>query len=198
MNFTFETTEGPFCYPKDLGGGWGLLFYYGGDFSAVSATELLALSALAPTLARADCRVLAVSGDTLAVHLAFLETLHRYRLEQFPSPVTLPLAADPNGAFYRALGGGQGQKYLWLVDPQGMTRAHFSWPAEIGANFTEAHRTLLALQTDRPTPADWVPGGYTLALPPKTRKESLEYMGEKEQSGGLAIDWYFSFETKER
>ena len=196
MNFTLQTTEGPFCYPADLAGGWGLLFYYAGDFLPVSATELFALSALAPALARADCRVLAVSGDTVAVHLAFLETLNRYRLEEFPFPITLPLGADPQGQFRRALSAGPVQKYLWLVDPQGVTQAHFSWPAETGANFTEAYRTLLALQTGRPTPAGWVPGAYTLALPPQTRKESLEYMHKKEESGAIAIDWYFSFETE--
>ncbi len=198
MNFTFQTTEGPFRYPADLAGSWGLFFYYAGDFLPVSATELAALSALRPSFAQCNCRILAISGDRLAVHLAFLETLSRYRMEEFPSPIHLPLAADPQGEFRQALGPAAGQKHLWLVDPRANLRAHFSYPEEIGANFTEAYRTLRALQTGRPTPANWVPGAYTLALPPQTRQESLEYMQKQERHGGIAIDWYFSFETDEK
>ncbi len=197
MNFRLKTTEGDLNYPADLKGGWGLLFYYAGDFLPVSATELAALAALGPALEQCNCRVLAVSGDSVAVHLAFLETLNRYRLEEFPGPIALPLASDPQGEFRRELGSDAGQKHLWLTDPGGAARAHFTYPLEVGVNFTEAYRTLLALQTGRPTPAGWVPGAYTLALPPATRRESLEHMQRSEEKGGLAIDWYFSFETDE-
>lgn len=184
MQFTFQTTEGSFCHPN---GRWLLLFYYAGDFLPVSATELMALGRLLPALEQCGCSALAISGDSLATHLAFLETLSRYR----PCPALPTLGEDPEGTFRRAE-----QKYLLLLDPSGQARACFCYPPEIGVNFTEAHRTLLALQTDRPTPADWVPGAYTLALPPQTRQESLEFMHQKEAQGHIAIDWYLSFETE--
>lgn len=192
MEFMIQTTEGAFRYPTDCRGQWTLLFYYGGDFQPVSATELLELAALQEEFAAGGCRILCISEDSLAVHLAFLETLSRYRWEP-PSPIRFPLACDPKGALRARMNLAEGQKYLWLLSPEGAPRAQFSYPYEIGANFTEALRTLLALKTRRPTPCGWVPGERNLLPPPATRQESISHMQRQEQAGHLCIDWYLCF-----
>ena len=72
MNFTLPTTQGPFTYPQDLNQGGGLLFYYGGDFCPVAATELMALASLAGDFEREGCSLLCISADSIPCHLAFL------------------------------------------------------------------------------------------------------------------------------
>ena len=192
MEFYIETTEGPFRYPDDCAGKWTLLFYYGGDFLPVSATELLALAALQEEFTASGCRILCLSEDRLTVHLAFLETLFRYP-EGAKHPIRFPLGCDLRGLLRAQMGLTDGLKYLWLLSPGGTPQAHFSYPYEIGVNFTEVLRTLLAFQTRRPTPCAWVPGERTLLPPPATRTESVSYMQRQEQAGHLCVDWYLGW-----
>ena len=194
MHFLIHTTEGDRSYPRDFQRGWTLLFYYEGDFLPVSATELLGLAALAPAFGQQDCTILCLSPDRIPSHLAFLETLNRYRLAEYPAPITFPLGSDPSGTLRERLQLAEGKKYIWLIAPDGEPKAQFCYPFEVGANFTEILRTLSALQTQKPTPCGWVPGANTLCLPPSTRSESCHHMTATEREGGIAIDWYLSFE----
>lgn len=189
-----QTTEGPLRFPADFPR-WALIFYYSGDFLPVSATELLALAQLRHTFEKKQCDLLCISADRIASHLAFLKTLNRYRLAEYPTPVTFPLGEDPEGALRRDWKLSPHQKYLWIFAPGGVPKAQFTYPAEVGANFTEALRTLLALQLGKPTPCGWVPEAYPLALPPQTRAESDCFMNAAEKEGGIAIDWYLSFDA---
>lgn len=190
MFFTLQTTEGTIRYPFDFQKSWTLLFYYEGDFTPVAATELWELAKLQGTLERQGCGILCISPDSIPTHLAFLENLNRHKTPA----VTFPLGSDPEGALRRRLQLETSKKYLWLLSPQGETQATFSYPHTVGANFTEALRTLLALQTEKHTPCGWVPGASSLALPPATRKESLHFLTEKEKEGAIGIDWYVCFE----
>lgn len=195
MNFDLNTTEGLRRYPADFQKDWTLLFYYSGDFQPVSATELLGLAALQSELSANGCRILCISGDTVPVHLAFLETLGRYRLGNTHAAITFPLGHDPEGKLRRELQLDPDKKYIWLIAPGGAPEAHFSYPHRTGANFTEVLRTLLALQTEKPTPYGWVPGEHTLCLPPATRNESRHFLAAQEKEGAIGIDWYLCFEN---
>lgn len=195
MEITLQTTEGPLSFPAGMMGRWTLLFYYGSDFSPVAATELLALSALKEDFDRAGAKILAVGSDSIASHLAFSAALERYRLEAAPpSPIAFPIAYDEGGALQEMLGLSPQNKYLWLISPEGEAKAMHSYPLDTGANFTESLRTLLALQTERPTPHGWTPGAHALLPPPQTQKERISHMDRSEQQGGYCIDWYICFE----
>lgn len=197
MQFQLQTTEGVRSYPKDFEDRWTLLYYYAGDFLPVSATELMGLAGVQREFAVNRCDVLAVSADALPVHLAFLETLSRYRLEDTPPvPITFPLAADPGGDLRELLQLEEGKKYIWLLSPGGVPQAHFSYPDDVGVNFTEVLRTLLALQTERPTPYAWVPGALVLLPPPQTREQSQRHETHAERCGHTCIDWYLCFENE--
>ena len=189
-----STTEGPKRFPADFPR-WTLVFYYGGDFMPVSATELMALAQLKHTFEKKQCDLLCISADRIATHLAFIKTLNRYRLTEYPSPITFPLGEDPEGALRQNWNLPPNQKYLWIFAPDGSAKAQFTYPADIGVNFTEALRTLIALQLGKPTPCGWVPEAYPLALPPQTRAESDCFMNTSERNGGIAIDWYISFDA---
>ncbi len=190
MNFELSSTEGVVRYPADFEKRWTLMFYYGGDFQPVAATELWELAKLQGEFRRQGCELLCISGESVAVHLAFLENLSRHRTPA----ITFPLAADPEGTLRKQLQLDPGKKYVWLLAPGGAPKALFSYPHTVGANFTEVLRTLLALQTEKPTPCGWVPGAAPLALPPATRAESRHFLSAKEKEGAIGIDWYICFE----
>ena len=191
MQFIWETTNGPFRYPEDLGELWTILFYYGGDFTPVAATELLGLSALSEDFFRHGSRLLAISPDSKAVHLAFLDSLARYRST---TPINFPLATDRQQDLSRALSLESDKKYIWILDPAGQVQAHFSYPLDTGVNFTEILRTLLALQQTKPTPHGWVPGAHALLPPPTTRESQITHINETESAGNYCIDWYLCYE----
>jgi peroxiredoxin (alkyl hydroperoxide reductase subunit C) len=153
----------------------------------------MALAEISGDFERADCNLLCISADSIPTHLAFLRSVNRYRRG---GPVALRLGQDPEGVLRHRWGLAAGQKYLWLIGPNGKPRAHFSYPAEVGINFTEVYRALLALRTGKPTPCGWVPEAHPLALPPQTLDESRYFMQEQERRGGIALDWYLSFDTK--
>ncbi|MBQ8895102.1 MAG: redoxin domain-containing protein [Clostridia bacterium] len=176
MAFSIETTEGSFSLPAE---GWLLLFFYAGDFLPVSATELMGLAELQGDLLRQGCRILCLSSDSRAVHLAFLENLRRHR----GTPICFPLGTAPVT-----------EKSILLLH-EGELMAQFTYPPQVGVNFTEVYRTLLALKTGRSTPCGWVPGANTLALPPATRGEMDHYMKEQEKEGRICVDWYICFEN---
>ncbi len=195
MTFTLQTTEGALRCPEDFQKNWTLLFYYTGDFLPVSATELLELAELQPEFSARRCQIIAVSCDSIAVHLAFLETLSRYRLNRRPHrTVAFPLGSDCERILQTELKLEPKKKYLWLIAPGGDIQAHFSYPGDTGANFTEALRTLCALQTGKPTPCGWVPGAPALVLPPATRSESRDSMSAWEREGKICLDWYLCFD----
>lgn len=199
MEITLQTTEGPIPFPEGIKGQWTLLFYYGNDFSPVAATELLALSALKGDFDQAGAQILAIGGDSIPSHLAFSAAMERYRLESAPAaPISFPLGYDENGAFGRMMGLSPQNKYLWILSPEGQIKALTSYPLETGANFTESLRTLLALQTNQPTPHGWTPGAHALLPPPITQEERINHMNLSEQQGGYCIDWYLCFEGESK
>ncbi|PWM39430.1 MAG: hypothetical protein DBX52_04930 [Clostridiales bacterium] len=198
MQFQLQTTDGPRSYPNDFQERWTLLFYYSGDFLPVTATELMGLSTLQHDFYSNHCDILCISTDSIPVHLAFLETLSHYRIEeQEPVPIAFPLASDETGALRDALQLSSDQKYIWLLAPGGAPKAHFSYLHQTGANFTEVLRTLLALQTGKPTPYGWVPGAHALLPPPVTRGESIHHMNHSEKAGHYCIDWYLCFDASD-
>ncbi len=188
MEFCFETTDGRRQYPADFDRLWTLLFYYSGDFLPVSATELLGLAELQEEFALQGCRLLCVSADSVAVHLAFLENLDRHR----KTPLRFPLGTAD---LQQVMDLDPDKKYIWLLAPGGRAMAHFSYPHRVGVNFTEILRTLRALKQPHPTPYGWVPGAQRLLPPPGTRDEARHFMHAQEQAGHIAVDWYLCFET---
>ena len=174
-----QTTEGPFT-PEPR---WTVLFFYSGDFLPVTTTEMEQLATLQGDFFRCDAALFALSGDSLATHLAYLNHLSN----RFLHKILFPLVALPHPC----------PKGIWILDPQGEPRAVFGYPDQTGVNFTEVLRTLAALQTEKPTPAGWVPGESPLLPPPQTREESILFMNEWERRGHVCVDWYLGYEKSE-
>ena len=184
MEFELQTTQGLRRIPADFGDQWAVLFFYPGNFLPVSTTELQQLAGLQSEFAAQNTQLLAISADSIPAHLAYLQTLSRYREPEIRFPLgTMAGASD--------------RKMVMILAPGGEPKAIFYYPDDTGVNFTEVLRTLTALKTGRPTPAGWVPGAGTLLPPPETREESQLFMQEAERRGHICLDWYLCFENEE-
>ncbi len=178
-----QTTMGARNFPEEFGSQWAVVFFYSGDFLPVSTTELRQLADLQSAFGVRNTQLLALSNDSLATHLAYLENLSRHA----GSEIRFPLATWQ----------GMTQKTILILAPGGEAKALFQYPPETGVNFTEVLRTLAALQTGRPTPAGWVPGANPLLPPPETREQSQLFMQEAERQGHICIDWYLCYDNSE-
>ena len=85
---------------------------------------------------------------------------------------------------------------VFIIDDNGVIRAIFVYPMQIGRAIPEILRTIQALQVadsnNGMTPANWVPCEPIILPPPQTFQELQKRMIEidKERNG---INWYLSF-----
>src|SRR5262245_43964836 len=91
---SINSTEPPIVASSDCTGHWLLLLFYPRDFSFVCPTELTSFSARSRDFEQRNCRILAISVDSIESHMEWLAT---------PSakgglgPLQFPLASDPDG-----------------------------------------------------------------------------------------------------
>ena len=90
-DFTAETTQGTIDFHEWIGDGWAVLFSHPKDFTPVCTTELGYMAGLNDEFARRNCKIIAVSVDTVEDHKAWLgdiETVGGHA-------VGYPLIGDP-------------------------------------------------------------------------------------------------------
>jgi len=83
---------------------------------------------------------------------------------------------------------------VFFVDPEGVIRTIIYYPLNIGRNFDELYRVLIALQTtdafDCAAPADWRPGDDVIVPPAGSCGVAADRVEGKEE-GVECVDWFF-------
>ena len=74
-DFTQDSTEGTIRFHEWLGNGWGILFSHPRDFTPVCTTELGRASSLVGEFAKRNCKLLAVSVDSVADHHKWVQDI---------------------------------------------------------------------------------------------------------------------------
>lgn len=200
--FKAVTTEGPINFPKDYEGEWVILFSHPSDFTPVCTSEFITFGHMADEFERLNCRLVGLSVDGLASHIAWLRTI-KEKVEykgmkdvdvRFPliEDITMNVAnlygmIQPNASHTKAV------RAVFFIDPKGVIRAIIYYPLSLGRNFDEMKRVLIALQTSDAysvsTPADWRPGDDVIVSAPSTMELADKRVNEK----GLKVsDWFFS------
>lgn len=170
-NFRARTTMGELSL-SDYRGHWVVIFSHPADFTPVCTSEFVAFSRAADRFAALDCKLLAISIDSLYSHLAWVRAIR----EQFGVEVGFPIVEDPSLVIGRAYGmiaddapDAATLRSTFFIDPEGQVRATMCYPATIGRSVEEMLRVLAALQRvdggDVVTPEGWQPGDDVL-LPP--------------------------------
>ena len=83
---------------------------------------------------------------------------------------------------------------VFFVDPEGVIRTIIYYPLNVGRNFDELYRVLIALQTtdafNCAAPADWRPGDDVIVPPAGSCGSAATRMAGKEE-GVTCVDWFF-------
>lgn len=198
-DFTAVTTMGPVKL-SDYAGKWLVFFSHPGDFTPVCTTEFLAFSDAYDEFAKKNTKLLGLSIDSNASHLAWVYSIY----ETTGVTIPFPIVADRVGDIAKLYGmiapdvsTQETVRSVFIIDPEQKIRAILTYPMTIGRSIPEILRIVTALQvTDRNkvvTPANWLPGEPTMSPAPKTYSE-LMYREKNPAANGMECkDWYLCY-----
>lgn len=197
-DFEAKTTMGNIKL-SDYKGKWVVLFSHPGDFTPVCTTEIIAFSRANNYFTQLNTCLIGLSVDSNASHLAWIYDIYCKTGIKVP----FPIIADMNGEVARKYGmissdisKTETVRNVFIIDDNGIIRAIFVYPMQIGRAIPEILRTIQALQiadsNNGMTPANWVPCEPIILPPPQTFQELQKRMIEidKERNG---MNWYLSF-----
>lgn len=169
-SFTAVTTNGTITFPDDYGKKWKILFSHPQDFTPVCSTELSELAFAQNDFEKLGVQIAIISTDDVETHQrwkAWLETLnyegHGAQVIKFPIiDDHKHLVSKQYGMLHEPVSTSKDIRGVFIIDPSNNVRAINFYPMQVGRNFKEIERIVVALQTaDNElvcTPANWVPG----------------------------------------
>jgi alkyl hydroperoxide reductase subunit AhpC len=180
-DFTQDSTEGTIRFHEWLGNGWGILFSHPRDFTPVCTTELGRASSLVGEFAKRNCKLLAVSVDSVADHHKWVKDIEDTQKVKQAFPI-LGDADRKVSKLYDMIHPEANDTFtvrsVFFIDPNKKIRAVITYPASTGRNFVELLRVLDSLQlTDNyqvATPADWKDGEDVVIVPSITDPEEVK------------------------
>lgn len=202
-SFKAVTTQGEINFPEDYAGSWVILFSHPADFTPVCTTEFITFASMADEFAKLNCKLVGLSIDSIYGHIAWLRTIKEkieYRGMKNVE-VTFPVIEDITMEVAKKYGMIQpgesttkAVRAVFVIDPNGIIRAIIYYPLNVGRNFDEIMRLLIALQTTDAfgvaTPADWRPGDDVIVPPPGSCGVAKERV-ETKQEDMTCYDWFF-------
>mgnify|MGYP006363443317 FL=1 len=201
--FKAVTTQGEINFPADYSGNWVILFSHPADFTPVCTSEFMTFAKMEGEFAKANCKLVGLSVDGLYSHIAWLRTIKEkieYRgmkeIEvKFPliEDITMEVAKK-YGMIQPGESATKAVRAVFFIDPKGVIRTIVYYPLNVGRNFDELYRVLIALQTSDKfgiaTPADWRPGDDVIVPPAGSCGVAKERMDGKEEDV-KCYDWFF-------
>ena len=193
-DFHAETTQGPIGFHDWIGDGWAVLFSHPKDFTPVCTTELGYLPGLEPEFRRRGCKIIGLSIDSVADHLAWLADIEATQ----GHAVGYPLIGDTDlriarlldmihpgasgNASERSAADNQTIRSVFLVGPDRKIKATLTYPMSSGRNFDEILRLLDSCQLTAKfkvaTPVNWKQGEDVIIVPAVSDEEARERFPE--------------------
>lgn len=176
-----ETQNGSFSIHEYVGNNWMILFSHPRDFTPVCTTELGRVAKLLPEFERRNCKVLALSCDSVEEHVKWIKDIN----ETQGTEVTFPIISDPNfelakniGMYHPKLDAKVTVRTTYIVDPNKKVKLMIQYPPSTGRNFNEVLRVLDSLQLtftkQVATPENWKQGDKCVILPTISNEEAKE------------------------
>lgn len=201
--FQAVTTQGNINFPGDYKGKWVILFSHPADFTPVCTSEFMTFASMQAQFEKLNTQLVGLSVDGLYSHIAWLRTIYE-KIEykgmknvevKFPliEDITMNVA-NKYGMIQPGQSSTKAVRAVFFIDPKGIIRTIVYYPLEIGRNFDELKRVLIALQTaDKhkvALPADWRPGDDVIVPTAGSCGVAKERMDGKED-GVTCHDWFF-------
>lgn len=180
-DFMADTTVGQIKFHDWIGDGWAVLFSHPADFTPVCTTELGETAKLKEEFAKRDCKVIAVSVDSVEDHKAWIGDID----ETQGCAVNFPIIGDTDkkvSEAYDMLHPGEDDsstvRSVFLIDPNKKVRMTLTYPKSAGRNFKEILRVIDSIQlTDGykvATPVNWEDGEDVIIVPSLSDDEARE------------------------
>ncbi len=172
-DFAQDSTQGTIRFHEWIAGKWVMFFSFPHDFTPVCTSELGVVARLGPEFARRDCKVIAVSVDTVDLHRRWLINLKNTQHVDIQFPILSDRNLKVSGLYdliHKEMNEEVTVRGLFVIDPKKRIRLSMYYPDTIGRNFREVLRAIDALQlinshslltTDRST------GDENSSLPPQ-------------------------------
>ncbi len=201
--FTAVTTQGPINFPEEFKGKWVILFSHPADFTPVCTSEFITFGSMQDEFEELNCQLIGLSIDGLSSHIAWLRTI-KEKIEfkgmknidiRFPLIEDISMeVANKYGMVQPEVSNTKAVRAVFFIDPDAVIRAIIYYPLNLGRNFDELKRALIALQTaDKfkvALPADWRPGDDVIVPAPGSTRMANERV-EKKEEGMTCYDWFF-------
>ncbi len=201
--FQAVTTQGNISFPHDYKGKWVILFSHPADFTPVCTSEFMTFASMAEEFEKLNTQLVGLSVDGLYSHIAWLRTI-KEKIEykgmknievKFPliEDITMNVA-NKYGMIQPGQSTTKAVRAVFFIDPKGVIRTIVYYPLEIGRNFDELKRVLIALQTADnfkvALPADWRPGDDVI-VPTAGSCGVAQQRMEGQEEGVTCHDWFF-------
>jgi len=202
-SFKARTTKGVINFPDDYKGKWVVLFSHPADFTPVCTTEFYAFQKRYGEFKELNCELIGLSIDQVFSHIQWIKWIR----ENLNINIDFPIIADDMAKIATMLGmihpkkGTNTVRAVFIIDPEGILRAIYYYPPELGRNIDEILRAVRGLQvadkSKAALPANWPNNeliGDKVIVPPaadeKTAEERLkQYKG---------YDWWFVYKEPEK
>ena len=187
-DFTAESTQGTINFHDWIGDGWAVLFSHPKDFTPVCTTELGAVAGLQLAFERRNCKIVGLSVDSVADHVAWSVDIE----EATGNTVGYPLIGDTNltiaklfgmlqsnatgTADGRTAGDNATVRKLFVIGPDKRVKLTLTYPMTTGRNFHEVLRVLDSIQLTAnhqvATPANWNQGEDVIIVPSVSNEDA--------------------------
>ncbi|MFA5570251.1 MAG: peroxiredoxin [Sphaerochaetaceae bacterium] len=208
-SFTAVTTQGDINFPEDYEGKWVILFSHPADFTPVCTTEFMTFANMIDDFKKLNTELVGLSVDSLYAHIAWLRRIGELEWKGMKNlDVTFPLIEDIKmdvsnkyGMIQPGQSNTQAVRAVFVVDPESKVRTILYYPLEMGRNFDEIKRIILALQKADAdgvaTPADWRPGDDVIVPTPGSCGTAKERM-ESDDKDMYCLDWFMCFKREKK
>lgn len=203
-SFQAVTTQGKINFPEDYKGKWVILFSHPADFTPVCTTEFMTFAKMADEFKELNTELVGLSIDSLFSHIAWLRSIQTLEWKDMKNlEVKFPLIEDIKmnvaskyGMVQPKQSTTQAVRAVFFIDPKGIVRTILYYPLELGRNFDEIKRIIIALQkADKDKvalPANWRPGDDVIVPAPGSCGAAKERM-ENLDDDKYCLDWYICF-----
>ncbi len=169
-NFTADTTQGMINFYEWMGDSWTVLLSHPKDFTQVCTSELIWLSQNLNQFTSRNVKVISLSVDKLIQHSKWLDEIKN----TYNVVIKTPLISDKNmriAKLYSMLHTvndtnaeaiNSTARSMYIISPDKIINAMFTYPVSTGRNFGEVIRLLdsllVTINGEFSTPANWISG----------------------------------------
>lgn len=194
-DFTAQTDQGEIRFHDWIGDNWAILFSHPKDFTPICTTEFGATAQMADDWAKYNTKVIGISVDGVEEHKGWKTDIEKVA----GCKADFPIIADEDLKIAKAFDMLPADAYLpdgrtpadsatvrnvFIIGPDKKLKLIMVYPMNVGRNFNEVLRALIALQTAAgegvSIPVNWNPGDSVVIPGTLSDEDAKRKYGEVE------------------